>query len=682
MTIFTRLAAAIFAPFDSAGNKRSVDNGDAVVWGTEVERLLASGGFKTINEVGPFSGRGVYNAQPKGFTYLSIDGDGATTSEAVGFIKKSNTSGDWSVPVPWQGIQGPQGEDGESFKVDETGLLADRANFDGAPAGFSFLATDVRELYIRQGVSGWSVGIPFGTGDKGDAGWSAVLAVATDGVRRVLRVTDWTGGEGDKPTTLGYVGATGIVPAIANGVDVRGATGANGSPGNPGTPGTAGADGAKWYSGSGAPSGSTGVNGDFYLQNTAGGGGVVGDVWQKAAGAWSIVANIRGASGAGTGDVVGPASATDNRIARFNGTTGKLLKDGGTVATADMADNVITYAKMQDVSATARVLGRKTAGSGDPEELSLSDVLDMIGSAAQGDVLFRGAAGWSRLPKGSALQVLRQNTALTAPEWGSAREVLTANRTYYVRSDGSDSNNGLTNAAGGAFMTIQKAIDTARALDLSIYSVAIVVGAGTFAQNVTIDSMVGGPAGANQLSIQGAGRSSTTIGAGGGFGVTARGGARVNVGGFKLGANTIGLYADGGGTRIQVSSGLGAIEFDTMSSRYINSTSGAYIIVGSDIYMSGNAPRALVAQIGGIISFGGMTFYSTAALAFSTSFADASDMSLIVRTASAPFDLTGGAVTGKRYSGATNAVINSAGSGASYFPGDVAGTVATGASYA
>jgi hypothetical protein len=33
--------------------------------------------------------------------------------------------------------------------------------------------------------------------------------------------------------------------------------------------------------------------------------------------------------GSGSGDVVGPASATDNHIAQFDGVTGKLLKDGG-----------------------------------------------------------------------------------------------------------------------------------------------------------------------------------------------------------------------------------------------------------------------------------------------------------------------------------------------------------------
>ena len=34
-------------------------------------------------------------------------------------------------------------------------------------------------------------------------------------------------------------------------------------------------------------------------------------------------------SGAGGGDVSGPASATDNRIATFDETTGKLIQDGG-----------------------------------------------------------------------------------------------------------------------------------------------------------------------------------------------------------------------------------------------------------------------------------------------------------------------------------------------------------------
>ncbi len=65
--------------------------------------------------------------------------------------------------------------------------------------------------------------------NKGYAGWSPILAVVTDGTRKVLEVTDWTGGEGTKPTT-GYVGADGIEADIADAVDLAsGITIANGT---------------------------------------------------------------------------------------------------------------------------------------------------------------------------------------------------------------------------------------------------------------------------------------------------------------------------------------------------------------------------------------------------------------------------------------------------------------------
>lgn len=65
-----------------------------------------------------------------------------------------------------------------------------------------------------------------GSGPQGDAGWSPVFAVVTDGTRRVLQVPDWVGGEGAKPTTGLYVGATGLTATIANAVDIRGSAGA------------------------------------------------------------------------------------------------------------------------------------------------------------------------------------------------------------------------------------------------------------------------------------------------------------------------------------------------------------------------------------------------------------------------------------------------------------------------
>lgn len=78
----------------------------------------------------------------------------------------------------------------------------------------------------------------------------------------------------------------------------------------------------------------------------------------------------------------------------------------------------ITLADMANM-ATDRIIGRDTAGSGSPEELTLSQILDFVGSAAQGDILFRGATTWQRLAAGSAGQLLRSGGAGADVSWGS-----------------------------------------------------------------------------------------------------------------------------------------------------------------------------------------------------------------------------------------------------------------------
>lgn len=61
------------------------------------------------------------------------------------------------------------------------------------------------------------------------------------------------------------------------------------------------------------------------------------------------------ASVAGTGDVVGPGSSTDNGFARFDSTTGKLLQNTGTGAT--LGDTgIATFANVIDSGLTASTL--------------------------------------------------------------------------------------------------------------------------------------------------------------------------------------------------------------------------------------------------------------------------------------------------------------------------------------
>jgi len=72
-----------------------------------------------------------------------------------------------------------------------------------------------------------------GSGD-GDARWSPLLRVATDGDRRVLELYDWTGGEGTAPTASGYLSASGLTATIGDAIDVRGSAGSDGDDGDDG----------------------------------------------------------------------------------------------------------------------------------------------------------------------------------------------------------------------------------------------------------------------------------------------------------------------------------------------------------------------------------------------------------------------------------------------------------------
>ena len=71
-----------------------------------------------------------------------------------------------------------------------------------------------------------------------------------------------------------------------------------------------------------------------------------------------------------------------------------------------------------NLSATSRVLGRRTAGA--VEECTLSQVLDFIGSAAQGDIFYRGASDWARLAAGTSGQFLQTQGAGANPAWATA----------------------------------------------------------------------------------------------------------------------------------------------------------------------------------------------------------------------------------------------------------------------
>jgi len=100
--------------------------------------------------------------------------------------------------------------------------------------------------------------------------------------------------------------------------------------------------------------------------------------------------------GGGSGDVKGPASSTDNAIARYDGTTGKLLQDSA-LTVSDVAAGVVTLATTAGNALTiqntnpAATTGASVAG--DPIVVNAGDAVastDTAGAAAGGSVTVQG----------------------------------------------------------------------------------------------------------------------------------------------------------------------------------------------------------------------------------------------------------------------------------------------------
>lgn len=115
---------------------------------------------------------------------------------------------------------------------------------------------------------------------------------------------------------------------------------------------------------------------------------------------------------ANTHILVGNASNVGADVAMSNDAT---IANTGALT---IANNAVTYAKMQDVTATQRAIGRNTAGSGDPEEVTATQLIDWLGNT-RGAILYRGASGWAILTPGASGDVLTSNGAGADPSYQS-----------------------------------------------------------------------------------------------------------------------------------------------------------------------------------------------------------------------------------------------------------------------
>lgn len=117
-------------------------------------------------------------------------------------------------------------------------------------------------------------------------------------------------------------------------------------------------------------------------------------------------------------------------------------------------------------------------------------IIRHVGSANTITVKRSGGLAISTLKSGD-LKYIKPSAAHDFVDLPAGRKVLAGNSTYYVRTDGNDANTGLTNSAGGAFRTIQKAVDEVSAVDPAGYTVTIQVADGTYAENVVLKNTIG-----------------------------------------------------------------------------------------------------------------------------------------------------------------------------------------------
>lgn len=186
-----------------------------------------------------------------------------------------------------------------------------------------------------------------------------------------------------------------------------------------------------------------------------------------------------------------------------DGDKGDITVSGsGTVWTID--NDVVTYAKMQNVSATDRLLGRDTAAAGDVEELTVGGGIEFTGSGGIQTSAFTGDA--TKTAGGTALTLATVNSNVGS--FGSASQVAT----FTVNAKG------LITAASNTSIAIGQAAVTNLVTDLAAKQPDIQfqdegVNAGTSGGVTTVNFV-----GAGVTASESAGTLTVTISGGGGGG--------------------------------------------------------------------------------------------------------------------------------------------------------------------
>ena len=256
---------------------------------------------------------------------------------------------------------------------------------------------------------------------------------------------------------------------------------------------------------------------------------------------------------------------------------------------------------------------------------------------------------------------------------GGAREMLGASRIYHVdNTTGSDANDGLS--SGAAFATIAKAIDVAGSLDANGFYVYIQLADGIWTEGFNI----------NKFPVNGRLVLSGNVATPANCEISLTSGAciycdvyspwGIQFEGFK--------FTNTGGPAVDLRSGAvltqGKVEYGTATSYAHIALTKSTLIWVSNYTISGDSQRHIIATVGSTVNWSSYTVTLTGTPNFSAFFIDLRHLSLAAGPA-AP--IWSGLATGARYQINGNSVIDTAGQGASYLPGDAVGTATTGGQY-
>ncbi|MCF3638733.1 hypothetical protein LXM94_01945 [Rhizobium sp. TRM95111] len=257
------------------------------------------------------------------------------------------------------------------------------------------------------------------------------------------------------------------------------------------------------------------------------------------------------------------------------------------------------------------------------------------------------------------------------------QETLAANRTYYVSTTGSDSNDGLT--SGTAWATLQHAWDFVLAnINLAGYNITIDVEDGTYTSALTASGVLTGAPGPGSFQIVGnTGTPANVVLSTAGDCIRSSNNAQIMVRGMRLTSSGASCFATSRGGTLE----FDTIEFNTAAVSHINASggslvtfNGAYSIVGASPFHYQVTNKALLAY--GTVGSAIVTLTGTPAF---TQFAFCS-LSALIGINSGLVTYSGSA-TGSRYTAILGGNIYTFGGGANYFPGNSAGSTATGGLY-